>query len=99
MFLLGLDEKMPCFVMKKKINLEGPGCFHHFSYDLWQDKPFFSKLLFWGGSVMVWAGFAANGMIPIVSIRSRLNSEWYADMLTEKELPEAQIVRGGGYLF
>ena len=48
---------------------------------------------------MVWAGFAASRTTLIVSIRDRLNSESYVDMLVENLLPETLFITGSDYLF
>ena len=59
----------------------------------------FSNRKYEGSSVMVWAGFAVNGTTPIVSIRSRVNSEMYADMLVEHLLPEPPLITGDDSCF
>ena len=77
-----------------------PDGFRHYYYDLRKDKPFFfPKRQFVGGSVMVWAFFAANGTPPLVSIRGRLNLKSCVNMLTKKLLSEAPLIISGDYLF
>ena len=56
-----------------------------------KDKPFFSKLQFEDGFVIVWAGFSANGTSLIESIQSRLNPELLVGMLVENLLPENSL--------
>ena len=45
------------------------------------------------------AGFAANGLIPIVFIRDSLNSISYVDVIAENLLHEAPLITGRNYLF
>lgn len=46
---------------------------------------------------MVWAGFRANVITLIVSIRSRMNSESHIDMI-KKVFPDSSIITGDDYL-
>ena len=87
------------FSDEKKFNLDGPDGFKYFWYDLRKEKEIFSKRSFGGGSVMVWAGYAASGTTEIVFLQGKMNSNSYVDMLGDNLLPEAPLITSGDYLF
>lgn len=87
------------FSDEKRFNLDGPDGMRYFWYDLRHERHIFSKRQFGGGGVMVWAGFSANGITPIVFWDKKVDSAAYQDMLAENLLPIAPLITSGDYLF
>ena len=87
------------FSDEKKFNLDGPGDFRYFWYNLRKTKGVFSMRQYGGGSVMVWGSFAANGTTPIVFINHKMNSDKYVDMLGVSFLLEAPLFTSGDSIF
>ncbi|EGT49447.1 hypothetical protein CAEBREN_03079 [Caenorhabditis brenneri] len=75
------------FSDEKKFNADGPDGYKYYWHDLRKDKLLFSKRNFGGGSLMVWGGFSAAGMLDLAFTTSRMNSIEYQDVLNRHFLP------------
>lgn len=87
------------FSDEKKFNLDGPDGLSSYWHDIRDEKEYFSKRQFGGGSVMVWGAFASNGTTPIVFISTRINSIKYQDILADNLLPTAPLITSGDFTF
>ena len=65
------------FSDEKKFNLDGPGGFHYYWHDFRKSPHELMSHQLGGGSVIVWAGFSAQGKTDIVFVHSSMNSEKY----------------------
>jgi hypothetical protein len=87
------------FSDEKKFNLDGPDGFRFYWRDLRKEpKTIFSRN-FGGGSVMVWAGFSANGKTAMAFISGRQNAEAYQLMLEDHLLPFGPLIGGQNWIF
>lgn len=87
------------FSDEKKFNLDGPDgrvCYWH---DIRKEKSIFSKRNFGGGSLMVWGAFCFNGVLPLMKISTRMNSENYQKVLSDSLLENAELLAGENWIF
>ena len=69
------------FSDKKKVNMDGPDGSHYYWHDLQKSPHIPMSREMCRGSVMVWAGFLAQGKRDIVFVHSRMNSKKYKNLL------------------
>jgi hypothetical protein len=75
------------FSDEKKFNLDGPDGFNGYWRDLRKEPQYFSKRNFGGGSLMVWGAFCSHGKLSLAFPSTKMNSEEYQGVLTDKLLP------------
>lgn len=77
------EWKTVIFSDEKKFNLDGPDG----SQKYWRDKNTLKESRksrnFGGGSLMVWGGIGFSGRTPICFVTTRMNSEYYIELLDE----------------
>ena len=87
------------FSDEKKWNLDGPDGIHCYWDDLRQEKRILSKQQQGGGSVMAWAGFAANGKLDMAFLEGKQDKYKYQDLLKVYLLPYGEDIAGQGWIF
>lgn len=75
------------FSDEKKFNLDGPDGYHYYWHNINDKEITYSRRVQGGGSVMVWAGFHAEGKTPITFISTRMDSRGYTRMLQQSMIP------------
>lgn len=83
----------------EKWNLDGPDGSHCYWHDLRQGKRILSKRQQGGGSVMTWAGFAANGKLDIAFLEGKQDKYKYQDLLEVYLLPYGEDIAGQEWIF
>lgn len=87
------------FSDEKKFNLDGPDGKKCYWHDLRKEKSIFSRRNFGGGTLMGWGAFCFNGVLPLMKITSRMNSEDYQKTLIAGLLPNATLLAGDNWKF
>lgn len=87
------------FSDEKKWNLDGPDGLRCYWHDLRKEKKTFFSRQNGGGSVMVWAGFWADGTTEIAFLDGRQKAADYIYTLSEYLLPSAHLRFGTDFIF
>ena len=75
------------FSDEKKFTLNGSDGYGDYWHDLRHEKRNLCKRAYDGVSVMVWGGLDASGVLPLVVVSTRLDSEKYQAMLADSLEP------------
>ena len=87
------------FSDEKKWNLDGPDGIHFYWHDLRDEKRVLSRRQQGGGSVMTWAGFAANGTLEMAFLEGKQDKYKYQDLLEVYLLPYGEDIAGPEWIF
>lgn len=87
------------FSDEKKFNLDGPDGFQFYWHDKRCNEEIRMSRNFGGGSVMVWAGFSANGKTELAWVPTKMNSEKYIELLEAVMVEKAEDLCGQDFIF
>lgn len=92
------EWKSVVFTDEKKFNFDGPDGAHKYWRDKTSKRENRKRRNFGGGSLMVWAGMAYNGTTPICFVSTRMNSEYYIEILDDVLIEYGEKIVGAEFI-